>query len=227
MIVLAFESSAKAASVALTDGSRIIAQSFLNCGLTHSETLLAMARDILKSTKYLAKDLDVVAAAHGPGSFTGVRIGIAAAEGFAWGASKPVCGVSTLKAMACSLTESGAYKEDAIICPVMDARRGEVYNAIFLDRNGYIERLTPDRSISLDNLIDECAHLESDPILIGDGSYLAEARFMESGARFRAAPEALRQQTAYGVALAALKSKPSNRITPNYLRVSGAERLHT
>ena len=100
MLTLAFESSAKAASVALCDGDKLIAQTTQNCGLTHSVTLLPMAEALLKTSGYKLSDVELFAIAHGPGSFTGIRIGVSAVKGLAWGADKAAVGVSTLEAMA-------------------------------------------------------------------------------------------------------------------------------
>ena len=126
MLLLAFETSAKAASVALFDGEKLLGESYQNTGLTHSQTLMVMAEDLLKQCNHAPCDVEAVAVAEGPGSFTGVRIGVAAAKGFAWGKNIPCYGVSTLESMALGL---GAY--EGLICPVMDARRSQVYNALF------------------------------------------------------------------------------------------------
>jgi len=221
MKILAFESSAKAASVAVTDDGHLTAQYFLNCGLTHSETLLAMARDMIKSAKIEAEEIDKIAVAYGPGSFTGIRIGVAAAEGFAWGLSKPVCGISTLASMAYSIL---TYCDVKIICPVMDARRSEVYNALFSVKNEVIERIAPDRMLKLDDLAEECRAIGDAPVLLGDGAELAKLKFSEKCVPYRMAPEVLKHQTACGVALAAAHIEPTGWITPNYLRLPGAER---
>ncbi len=122
MLILAFETSAKSASVALSMDGKLLGESYQNTGLTHSQTLMVMAQDLLKQCGYGPQDLDAVAVAAGPGSFTGVRIGVAAAKGLAWGLEKPCYGVSTLESMALGL---GAY--DGTVCPVMDARRSQVY----------------------------------------------------------------------------------------------------
>ena len=122
MRILAFESSAKAASVALMQDGVLLAESFQNNGKTHSATLMPMAQQVLMDCSLTAAELDAVAVAKGPGSFTGVRIGVAAAKGLAWGAEKPVCGVSTLEAMATQLS-----MQAGIICPVMDARKNDFF----------------------------------------------------------------------------------------------------
>jgi len=149
MLILAFESSSKPASVAVCSDGILLGQYFQNSGLTHSRTLLAMAASLLKNLDLSAKDIDLVAVSRGPGSFTGVRIGVSAAKGLAWGMDKPVCGVSTLEAMAYQAPIAGMT-----ICPVMDARRSQVYNALFKwqENDGAPTRLCDDRAISLEDL---------------------------------------------------------------------------
>ena len=121
MKILSFETSAKAASVALLEDGKLLAESYQNTGMTHSQTLMVMAQDLLKQCGLGPAAVDAVAVANGPGSFTGVRIGVAAAKGFAWGGELPLVGVSTLEAMALQL---GAWQ--GYVCPVMDARRSQV-----------------------------------------------------------------------------------------------------
>ena len=150
MKILAFETSAKAGSVALLENGTLLAENYCNTGLTHSQTLMVMAEDLLKSCDLTVKNVDAVAVAAGPGSFTGVRIGVAAAKGLAWGGDLPCYGVSTLESMALSL---GAY--DGYVLPVMDARRSQVYNAIFLAEGGKLTRITEDRAIALADLAEE------------------------------------------------------------------------
>ncbi|MDR0916205.1 MAG: tRNA (adenosine(37)-N6)-threonylcarbamoyltransferase complex dimerization subunit type 1 TsaB [Oscillospiraceae bacterium] len=215
-LTLSIESSAKACSVALTDGRTLIAQYFLNSGLTHSQTLMAMIRDMLDTSNRAISDVSRVAVAHGPGSFTGVRIGIAAAKGLAWGGDIEVVGVSTLLAMA------SVFDTRDIVCAVMDARRGEVYNANF--RCDGVVRLCDDRALTLDALIDEAASANTRYTLVGDGAELAHARFRERGVDVALAPDALRLQSAYGVAIASIGVEASGDVEPNYLRLSQAER---
>ena len=126
MLILAFETSAKAGSVALMDETKLLGESYQNTGLTHSQTLLQMAQQLLADCGKTPEDVTAVAVAQGPGSFTGVRIGVAAAKGFSWGSQIPCYGVSTLEAMVRQLGIWQGY-----VCPVMDARRGQVYNAVF------------------------------------------------------------------------------------------------
>lgn len=214
------ESSARAASAAICDGGHCTAMYFQNCGLTHSATLLPMAENMLKGCGMSMDDIDLVAVARGPGSFTGIRIGTAAAKGLMWGADKPGCGVSTLEAMAWQ----AAHMDGRLICCVMDARRGQVYNALFRARGGVPERVCPDRALSLDELAAElCGEV---PLIVGDGAELCAAAFGEKGIEYLTAPESIRWQSAWGVALAALNTPPERRgdTDPVYLRLSQAER---
>ena len=225
MLILAFETSAKAASVALHDGQKLLGESYQNTGLTHSQTLMVMAEDVLKQCGKTAADVTAVAVAEGPGSFTGVRIGVAAAKGFAWGAELPCYGISTLEAMAESL---GIYQ--GYVCPVMDARRAQVYNALFYVNQGTITRVTPDRAIALTDLGAELKNLSEPVFLVGDGSNLCYNTLLEEVPNLVLPPEHRMHQRAVGVALLAAKqtalgAAPGGaELTPNYLRLSQAER---
>ena len=225
MLILAFETSAKAASVALLVGDKLLSESYQNTGMTHSQTLMVMAEDMLKQCGKTAKDVDAVAVAEGPGSFTGVRIGVAAAKGFAWGWEIPCYGVSTLEAMAQSL---GIY--DGFICPVMDARRSQVYNALFEADRGEITRIREDRAISLDDLAEDVKNLEKPVFLVGDGSILCYNTLLERVPSLVLPPEHRMHQRAVGVGIIAARqiragiSGDAAALTPNYLRLSQAER---
>ena len=225
MLILAFETSAKAASVALTDGEKLLGESYQNTGLTHSQTLMPMAQDLLKSCGYTPAQVEAVAVAAGPGSFTGIRIGVAAAKGFAWGKELPCYGVSTLEAMALNL---GIW--DGFVVPVMDARRSQVYTATFLAEKGKLTRLCEDRAISLEQLGEELKNCEKSVFLVGDGSNLCYNTLKDTVPELVLPPEHRMHQRAAGVALAAAKmiaaGLPGNgaELTPNYLRLSQAER---
>ena len=225
MLLLAFETSAKAASVALFDGKKLLGESYQNTGLTHSQTLMVMAEDLLKQCNHIPADVEAVAVAEGPGSFTGVRIGVAAAKGFAWGKNIPCYGVSTLESMALGL---GAY--EGLICPVMDARRSQVYNALFYVNRGSVSRKTEDRAIALSDLAEELKNVEIPVFLVGDGSNLCYTTLKEQLPNLVLPPEHRLHQRAVGVGLAALQKiaagEPGNgnALTPNYLRLSQAER---
>ena len=221
MLILAFESSARAASVALVEDGRLISQYSQCSGLTHSRTLLPMAEDMLKNAELSLDKVDLFAVAHGPGSFTGIRIGVSTVKGLAWAADKPCVGVSTLEAMAWH-----GLAADGLVCPVMDARRSQVYNALFQVENGRPVRLCEDRPIALSQLAEELRTLNAPAFLIGDGAELAEKYLREQAIPCTVAPENLRWQSAWGVAMAAMDKTPGNAdaLLPVYLRLSQAER---
>ncbi len=225
MLILAFETSAKAASVALHDGTKLLGESYQNTGLTHSQTLMVMAEDLLKQCGKTAKDVTAVAVAEGPGSFTGVRIGVAAAKGMSWGSELPCYGISTLEAMAESLGVYSGY-----VCPVMDARRSQVYNALFHVSCGECTRIREDRAISLSCLGEELQNLPEPIFLVGDGSNLCYNTLSEKVGNLVLPKEHRMHQRATGVAILAAKrmaagEAPSGAdLTPNYLRLSQAER---
>lgn len=225
MKVLALESSAKAVSVAVCENGVILAQGYQNTGLTHSVTMMPLLENLMKTASLSLADMDVIAVAAGPGSFTGLRIGVSAAKGLAWSLDKPCCGVSTLEAMA----ENGRSFEGTVIC-AMDARRQQIYNAIFDCRSGELTRRCEDRAVSLAQVAEE---LQSDPdpkLVIGDGAQLCCDYLAAQGIECRVAPPALRFQQAAGVALVAErmvlsgKTVSAQELNPTYLRLSQAER---
>ena len=221
MLTLAFESSAKAASAALCEGETLIAMVTQCSGLTHSRTLLPMAEDLLRNTDRSMSEVDCFAVAQGPGSFTGIRIGVSTVKGLAWAAEKPCVGVSTLAAMAWNGVSAGG-----LVCAVMDARRREVYNALFAIEDGKPKRLCEDRALSLALLAEELEAMGEAPFLVGDGAGITEQFLRERKLPCRTAPENLRWQNAWGVAMEAC-GKPlqsSQELLPVYLRLSQAER---
>jgi len=225
LLTLAFETSAKAASVSLMEDGKLLGESYQNTGLTHSQTLMVMAEDLLKQCSKTVADVTAVAVAAGPGSFTGVRIGVAAAKGFAWGAGLPCYGVSTLEAMAESLGVFQGY-----VCPCMDARRQQVYNALFYVNQGVIQRLTEDRAIALTDLAREIKDAKEPVFLVGDGSILCYNTLKDQIPGLVLPKEHRMHQRAAGVALLAEKQAAAGLtgdgdiLTPNYLRLSQAER---
>ena len=228
MLILALESSAKAASVALCRDGVLIAQSQQCSGLTHSCTLLPMAEQLLKNTDTRLADVDAIAVARGPGSFTGVRIGVSTAKGLAWGAQKPAIGVSTLEAMAYHGLAAG---EGALVCAAMvvcamDARRSQIYNALFEIRGGKPVRLCEDRAISLAELGEELGKMQKSAFLVGDGAQLCYNTCLDMGIPAVLAPGNLVSQSAWGVAMAAFGQTPApaEELLPVYLRLSQAER---
>ena len=221
MLILSFEASAKAASTALVRDGKLISQYSQCSGLTHSRTLLPMAEDMLKNAEVKLGDVDLIAVSHGPGSFTGIRIGVSTVKGLAWALDKKCVGVSTLEAMAWHGVAAGGY-----ICPVMDARRSEVYNAIFKICDGKPVRITPDRPIALNTLAGEVRKLNAPVFLVGDGAELTAGYFADCGIEYVKAPENLVWQDAWGVAMASLDKTPgtADELLPVYLRLSQAER---
>lgn len=224
-MLLAFETSAKAASVALFDGETLLGESYQNTGLTHSQTLLTMAEDLMKNCGISAKDLTAVAVAAGPGSFTGVRIGVAAAKGFAWGKEIPCYGVSTLRAMALGLGVHNGY----ILC-AMDARRNQVYTALFSAENGVLTSIIPDSAMAVADLQSHLEKLDAPIYTVGDGSRLCYDRLKENVSNLLPPVPHKMHQRASGVGLAAMEeiaagnSGCGETLIPNYLRLSQAER---
>ena len=225
MLILAFETSAKAGSVALMQDGVLLGESYQNTGLTHSQTLMAMAESMLSQCGKTPQQVEAVAVAAGPGSFTGVRIGVAAAKGFAWGNQLPCYGVSTLEAMAESLAIWNGY-----VLPVMDARRSQVYTALFYVNCGRYTRIREDRAISLQELGEDIQNLTEPIFLVGDGSNLCYNTLLDKVPALVCPPEHRMHQRAAGVGLAAMEARTRGEscdgaaLTPNYLRLSQAER---
>ena len=227
MKLLGLDSSAVSASCAIVDvgdehpsvprTNRILAQASINMKITHSQTLMPLVENTLKAAGLTLNDIDGFAVSNGPGSFTGLRISVSAVKGMAFAGNKPVCGVSTLLALAHNL--SG---RDCIACPVMDARRGEVYNALFDISGETITRLTEDRAISLDELGDELAEFtEKEVVFAGDGAELAFEHF--DGA-CSIAGEIIRWQNAASVCFAAKNFTSPKELIPIYIRKPQAQR---
>ena len=164
MKILAMDSSAVVASVALCEDGRLLAEYTVNNGNTHSETLLPMAESLLKQFSLTAADIGLFAVSAGPGSFTGVRIGAATVKGLAFGMNVPCAEVSTLEALAHNLSA-----RDGLICPVMNARRSQVYTALFRCSEGKLERLLPDSAMAISELDGILAKYGEPVSFVGDG----------------------------------------------------------
>lgn len=217
-MILGIDSSAISAGCALVENEKIIAEEFLNTRHTHSETLLPMVKTMLQSAGVRLSDVERIAVTAGPGSFTGLRIGISAVKGLCMGAEKPCVGVSTLEAIAYNFIGI-----DGIICACMDARCKQVYNALFRSENGVITRLCEDRAVTLEELSGELSGYNEKVILAGDGAEITDA-FTEG--KYSIAPPVLRFQRGSGVCFAAEKFpdiKPE-ALMPTYLRLPQAER---
>lgn len=226
MMILALESSATACSAALSRDGELVAQCYQNSGLTHSRTLLPMVDSLLKNCGETLEHVDVIAVAAGPGSFTGLRIGVATAKGLAWPGDKDCAPCSTLESMAWPL----AHMEGNVIVCAMDARRKQVYNALFLAEGERLKRLTPDRAISLEELGEELKKYENSKIVVGDGAKLCYNTLSEDNSTLKLAPKHLRMQSAWGVARAAEELAAQGALVkggdlaPVYHRLSQAER---
>lgn len=221
MKIFALDSSAKSASVALIDDTKIIGSSFVNVSLTHSQTLIPMTRELFDNTSTDIKSVDAFAVSAGPGSFTGVRIGVAAVKGMAMPLGKPCIAVSTLEAMAYNLVQ-----EDCMAVAVMDARCSQVYNGIFRVQGGKVERLCRDRALSIDDLARDLKNYQGKLVLVGDGAELCYNSYKELFNNVHLAAEHLRYQNSVGVAYASL-DKPyltAEELMPVYLRLPQAER---
>lgn len=225
MKILALETSAKAVSVAVTENGRVLASAYQNVGLTHSVTLMPLLDGMLKNAGLTMEDIDCVAVANGPGSFTGLRIGVSAAKGLAWTRGIPCCGVSTLEAMAQNVRD-----HDGIVICAMDARRDQIYNALFEAKNGALTRLCPDRAIGLDEVAGELKKCKKCKIIVGDGAKLCYTYLSEQGIDCRMAQENAVMQNAVGVGTVACvmaargETVSSRDLVPVYLRLSQAER---
>ncbi len=226
MITLALDSSAVTAAVAITEGNTLLAQAAVDGVTTHSETLLPLIEQLLSSTHLTLDDIDLFACPVGPGSFTGIRIGVSLLRGLCFGRGKPCVGVSTLEALAENLCGIGA--EPAILCPVMDARRGQFYNALF---NADGTRLTEDRLITAPELREELKKRQVPFYAVGDGYALAQ-QLLELPDLMQVTPSLLRRQSGYSVAICANRIYAENpdrdfsdlACKPVYLRASQAER---
>ncbi len=224
MLILSVDSSASPASVCLFQDNKILSEYYINVGLTHSQTLVAMIESMLTVTGIKSEDIDLYAVNNGPGSFTGVRIGVSAVKGMAYAQNKPCIAVSTLHSMAANF-----LSDNAVVCSCMDARRHQVYNAVFRIHNGEIDRLCDDRAISVADLIEELKGTDEPVILAGDGAELVYNSSKELNSVHLAPPSQRFQRASSVAVIAADKAENGEMISPaslmpSYLRLSQAER---
>ena len=225
MKILAIDTSATAASVCLAVEDKILGSFYTNTALTHSQTLVPMVEQVLKTTQTDVDELDCIAVNAGPGSFTGVRIGVAAAKGIAFKNNLPCVPVSTLESMAYNMLGS-----DCVVCAVMDARCSQVYNALFKISGDKVERLCEDRALALSELKPELEKISEKIILVGDGADLTAKYLENSLSNVFLAPVNNRIQNASSTAMAAFKSIYENKtitpaeLMPTYLRLPQAQR---
>ncbi len=223
MKILALETSAGPASCAVVENGTVLAQAYNNTALTHSQTLMPMTESMLAQAGMRFADIDCLAVAAGPGSFTGVRIGVAALKGLAFTHNKPCVGVSTLAAIARNAENIGF---EGIACAAMDARCRQVYTACFKVGNGVFERVSEDEAISTDDLKAKLLSFGKPILLLGDGAKLCYNEFANEILQLQLAAEHIRFQSAVGVAAEAASCEPvaAEILQPTYLRLPQAER---
>ncbi|MBQ0126244.1 MAG: tRNA (adenosine(37)-N6)-threonylcarbamoyltransferase complex dimerization subunit type 1 TsaB, partial [Clostridiales bacterium] len=223
MKILALDTSAKAASVALCEVEKLLALDTLNIGLTHSETMLPMIESLLSSSKTDISDIDLFACSAGPGSFTGLRIGVSVIKGLAFGKNKICVGVSTLEALARNISFAD---DNALVCPVMDARRNQVFCALFRIESGKPVRLLPDDTKDASELASMLGKTGKNVYFVGDGYDMMKKMNLPFALE---TPEILRYQNGYSVAMTALdryNAVPDKAdftdllLSPEYLRPS-------
>ena len=217
--------SASPVSAALLNDGFLAGEFYLNTKTTHSQTLMPIVSSLLSTTGTDIKDIDVFAVNAGPGSFTGVRIGVASVKGMALPLGKLCAGVSTLESMACCMPY-----ESGIICAVMDARCSQVYNALFEVMENGVVRVCEDRALSIEELTEELKTLDRKIILVGDGAELCYNKMKTELSTVELSPENIRYQKASGVCMAAEskynegKTLTSSELMPTYLRLPQAQR---
>ncbi len=226
MLIFGIDTCCNAATAAIVDDKKIVAQTVVNMGRTHSQIMMPQIEEMFKTTELEPCQIDAFAAAIGPGSFTGVRIGVATAKGLAQATDKPCIAISTLEALAHS-----SQIFDGIAAPILDARREQVYNALFDCKVGKMTRLTDDRALALSDLLEELKSLDRNVIFMGDGVFVFEEEIQkELGERAFFAPKTTVMNLGGAVAelgLEKLKSGKTtayNELVPSYVRLSQAER---
>ena len=222
MKILSVDTSSNVASVAITDDEKLICEITVNTKKTHSQTLMPMIDSALRQSEIEISDIDLIACANGPGSFTGLRIGVSAVKGLAHAKDIPVVGVSILEAMAYNLPFC-----EYIISPIMDARRNQVYNALYEWKNDELMEVKEPRALSIEELANELLETDRKVVFLGDGVSVHKEFIKEKmGDRAVFAPVSAKEQRASGLAAAAKNKKKISRyeLAPIYLRKPQAER---
>lgn len=222
MKILAVDTSSNVASVAIVEDEKLICECILNNKLTHSQTLMPMIDEVFKKSEIKPDDIDLFAVSYGPGSFTGLRIGVTTVKGLAHATKKPVCGINTLEALAYNLPFC-----PYIISPIMDARREQVYNSFYRWENGVLKEIVSPRAISLDECMKELLEYNENVVFLGDGVPVFRNKITEFlGDKASFAPQLACTQRASCVAEAAKNKETINydKLAPVYLRKSQAER---
>lgn len=226
MLTLGIDTCCMASTAALVQGSRMVAQTVINQNKTHSQILMPQIEEMFRLTEVQPSEVELFSVAVGPGSFTGVRIGVATAKAMAQANNRPCVAVSTLEALAYS---SGVF--EGIVSPILDARRNQVYNGLFRCHEGKMERICPDRAISLEELLAELGKADEKVLFVGDGVFVFKERIEELlGQKAVFAP--ITTAMNLGGAVAALGQEKFEKgefihyslLVPSYIRLSQAER---
>ena len=224
MITLAMECATQTVGIAFLDQKKILAELYLDTGRGHAEVLLPALEKLFLMTGLTAERIDLLVCTTGPGSFTGVRIGVSTIKGLALATGKPIVGVSTLEALAVNV-----FPSRRLICPLLDARKNQVYAGLYREGpDGYPEAVAPDRLTDIESLVKTLVAEEVD--FVGEAAVLYQQQIFEGRAR-RSALQTCRcsRQNASAVGLIGLHRYQHGRIedpltfSPIYLRLSEAE----
>lgn len=224
MKILALDTTGQVASVALADEEKLIGEYTINYKMTHSQTIMPMVDAVVKMTDFDLSTVDYIACSQGPGSFTGLRIGAATAKGLALGLNKKIVPVPTLDALAYNIFET-----DKIICPIMDARRSQVYTALYQWEDGELQNLTGHIAVSIDEIIERAEEFDMGVIFLGDGVPVHKEKLLKNE-NFTLAPPSCNMQKAGAVASLAFEiaknggALDGGDFTPIYIRKPQAER---
>ena len=224
MKILAIDTSGQVASVALMEDKKLIAEFSMNYKMTHSQTIMPMVDEVMKMVEMNMGEIDYIACASGPGSFTGLRIGAATAKGLAHGLNKPIVPVPTLEALAYNI-----FDTEKIICPIMDARRNQVYTCLYQWEAQQMKPLMEQMAVSIEEILDIVSQYQKETVFLGDGVAVHE-EILRQNPMFLLAPVHCRLQRAGCVAAAAAEAAKQGKaiagkdFVPFYLRLSQAER---
>lgn len=227
MRALAVDTSTTMAGIAVVDEHGLLAEYLLNDSKTHSQKLVPMVQEVLDSLKLTLSDMDIFAAITGPGSFTGLRIGVTTVKTLAYALQKPVVGITSLDALANAVTVS----DDIIVCPMLDARNNQVYTALYKSGNGIVTNMSGYMGVHISELVRQIEEKNMNVIFTGDGVALhRDFLKIELGERCFFMPDfSLQQMAAPAAKMAltlALRGETGNsfELVPFYLRPSQAER---
>lgn len=226
MKILAVDSSGLVASVAIVEDDNLVAEYTMNYKKTHSQTLLPMLDEIVKMTETKLESVDALAVAKGPGSFTGLRIGVATVKGLALSLDKPIVGIPTLEGLAANL-----YGVQSLVCPLMDARRNQVYTGIYRFEGQSMKVVKDQIAVDVLEIVDALNRIGQDVIFLGDGVDVYKDAILSSiQVPCSFAPAHMNKQRAGALAVRAMEymkngvMDAADSFEPEYLRMSQAER---